>query len=184
MSSNGSRVYFRVFQLTALDVRVNGEKPQSPMSGNECTVAADACTIEVSASQKTNGNGPGGTDRTWAAARPLFGPRAPTGRRCSSPVAAELTDDAYTGPEDNAPNLYEYELSGEPGVPGRLTDLSVDDSGNGAGVLGVVQVSEDGSYVYFAADGELAGGATPGAPNLYVSHDGGAPKVHRDTRPE
>ena len=92
---------------------------------------------------------------------------------------AELTNDAYTGPDDNAPNLYEYELSGEPGVPGRLTDLSVDDSGNGAGVLGLVQISEDGSYVYFVAEGDLAEDATPGAPNLYVSHDGGRPRSSR-----
>ena len=42
-------------------------------------------------------------------------------------------------------------------------------------VQGVVQVSEDGSYVYFVADGKLAAGAVKEAPNLYVSHDGGAP---------
>ncbi len=86
-----------------------------------------------------------------------------------------MTEDAYTGPEDNAANLYEYELSSEPGKPGRLTDLSVDKAGDGAAEQGVAQISEDGSYVYFVAEGDLAAGALAGAPNLYVSHDGGAP---------
>ena len=51
----------------------------------------------------------------------------------------------------------------------------------GAGVQGVVGVSDDGSYLYFAADGALAAGASAqicekeqdGTPcNLYVWHDG------------
>jgi hypothetical protein len=165
VSSDGSRVFFSNSQVYA---RVNVEKPQSPVSGTECTIATDACTIEVSASQRStpDPHGPQSAQYRGASA---------DGSKVFFTSTAELTNDAYTGPDDNAPNLYEYELSGEPGVPGRLTDLSVDDSGNGAEVLGVVQVSEEGSYVYFVAEGDLAGDATPGAPNLYVSHDGGAP---------
>ena len=88
--------------------------------------------------------------------------------------SAELTENAYTGVSGSyAPNLYEYELASEPGKQGRLTDLTVDESGDGAGVLGVVQISEDGAYVYYVAEGALAAGATAGQPNLYVSHDGG-----------
>ena len=34
-------------------------------------------------------------------------------------------------------------------------------AGAGAGVQGVVGASDDGSYVYFVADGALAAGATP-----------------------
>jgi hypothetical protein len=165
VSSNGSRVFF---SNSNVYVRVNVEKPQSPMSGDVCTVATDACTIEVSASQR------GVPDPHGPQSASYWGASA-DGSKVFFTSAAELTNDAYTGPDDNAPNLYEYELSGEPGVPGRLTDLSVDGSGDGAEVLGVVQVSEDGSYVYFAAEGDLAGHATPGAPNLYVSHDGGPP---------
>jgi hypothetical protein len=171
VSSDGSRVFFSNSQVY---VRVNVEKPQSPTSGGKCTVAADACTIEVSASQKTNGSGPNGTDPHGPQSAQYLAASA-DGSKVFFTSTAELTNDAYTGPDDNASNLYEYELSGEPGVPGRLTDLSVDDSGNGAEVQGVVQVSEDGSYVYFVAEGDLGGDATPGAPNLYVSHDGGAP---------
>ncbi len=174
VSSDGSRVVFSDSHDSQVYSRVNVEKPQSPMSGSECTNAADACTIEVSASQKTNGSGPDGTDPHGPQGADYQGASA-DGSRVFFTSKAELTNDAYTGPDDNAPNLYEYELSGEPGVPGRLADLSVDGSGNGAGVLDVVQISEEGSYVYFVAEGDLAGVATPGARNLYVSHDGGAP---------
>jgi hypothetical protein len=68
--------------------------------------------------------------------------------------------------------LYEYELAGVPGQRGRLTDLTVDKAGDGAGVLGVAQISEDGSYVYFGAEGALAAGASVGQRNLYVWHEG------------
>jgi hypothetical protein len=47
-------------------------------------------------------------------------------------------------------------------------------AGGGAGVQGVLGASEDGSYVYFAADGSLAQGAQPGQPNLYLLHNNGS----------
>ena len=34
----------------------------------------------------------------------------------------------------------------------------------------MVAISEDGSYVYFVANGDLAAGATSGQPNLYLYH--------------
>ncbi len=134
-------------------------------AGGGCTVAADACTIDVSASQRSKPN-PAGRQpaRYWGASA--------DGSRVFFTTTADLTEDAYTGPSGNAPNLYEYRLSSDPGVAGRLTDLSVTERGNGAAVLGVTQISEDGSYVYFVAEGELASGATAGKPNLYVSHEG------------
>jgi hypothetical protein len=46
-------------------------------------------------------------------------------------------------------------------------------AGDGAEVQGVPGASEDGSYVYFAADGSLAQGAQPGQPNLYLLHNSG-----------
>ncbi len=45
-------------------------------------------------------------------------------------------------------------------------------AGAGAGVLGVVGASEDGSYLYFVATGKLAEGATEGQPNLYLLREG------------
>ncbi|HEY1688735.1 MAG TPA: hypothetical protein VGF95_07695 [Solirubrobacteraceae bacterium] len=81
-------------------------------------------------------------------------------------------------------DLYEYDL--EAPLGSRLKDLTPDgNSGQAAGVVNVLGASEDGSYVYFAATGALAPGATPGecginlpAPsatlrcNLYVEHGG------------
>jgi hypothetical protein len=168
VSASGTRVFFTGGALQ-LYVRDNPEAPQSPMSGSSCTNAEDACTVEVSASQKTNGTDPHGPGPA------LFQGADASGSKVYFTSYVELTNDAYTGPSDNEPNLYLYEPSAEPAVPGRLTDLSVDDSGDGADVLGVSQISENGSYVYFVATGALAGGATAGRPNLYVSHEAGPP---------
>jgi hypothetical protein len=78
---------------------------------------------------------------------------------------ALLTDDASAGlTSDTAPssstNLYTYDFAS-----GRLTDLT---PAAHAEVQNVFGVSEDGSYVYFKADGSLAAGATQGQPNAYL----------------
>lgn len=172
--------------------RINTGEPQSPMETNAkgeevCANSADACTIDVSASQRTEPDPKGPKPvRYWSAST--------DGDRIFFTSTQELTNDSYTGPEDNAANLYEYEAA-EPGRPGSLKDLSVDHSGEGAAVGGVVQTSADGRYVYFAAGGVLASNANSegakatsepceiptvheaqGSPcNLYVSREGGAP---------
>jgi Tol biopolymer transport system component len=268
VSADGSRVYFTSGGV--LYLRENAEQPQSPTSGEECTVATDACTIDVSASQKTNGSGPKGVDPTTGSAN--YQGASVDGSEVFFTSKQELTNDANTGPagkqeiieaaEENyyvnggdgsytltfkgqttaaiqqggAPgavqsalealssigvgnvtvssgesgylvtfggalagseqpaisadgsglsphvtvsvepvrlgrDLYEYDLE-----TGKLTDLSVDTHDtDGAMVQGVSQISEDGSYVYFVADGVLGTGANAGEPNLYVSHDGGVP---------
>ncbi len=77
-------------------------------------------------------------------------------------------------------DLYLFEPDAAEG--GRLVDLTVDhtDAG-GAEVLGVLGASEDGSYLYFVANGVLAPGAsagscvrtqTTGTCNLYLWHAG------------
>jgi hypothetical protein len=67
-------------------------------------------------------------------------------------------------------DLYEYDLNAPLGS--RVTDLTVDQHANeAANVQQVVGVSEDGSYVYFFAEGALAPGAKHGG-NLYVYHAG------------
>ena len=87
---------------------------------------------------------------------------------------AALTPRSFTGPEapsseDQGNDLYLYDV-----VTGTLSDLTSDRANpsdpDGADVLGVVGVSEDASYVYFVADGHLAGNAPSGQPNLYVWH--------------
>ena len=168
VSEDGSRVYFTASEgnVAQVYVRVNLGRPQSALGVHgECLEAAQACTIEVSASQRhpEDPSGPQSA-RYWGASA--------DGAKVFFTSSAELTADAYTGTHDQAANLYEYDLA-----TGELTDLTVDagDVAEGAAVQGVVQISEDGSYVYFVADGKLAGGAVAGEPNLYVSHEGGAP---------
>lgn len=88
-------------------------------------------------------------------------------------ASAGLTSDTVPG---SRLNLYRYEVGGK-----SLTDLT---PVAGADVQGVVGASEDGSYVYYVANGVLAPGASPGnctgagsgSPsavcNLYLFHDG------------
>jgi WD40-like Beta Propeller Repeat len=79
-------------------------------------------------------------------------------------------------------DLYEFEP--DDGSAGKLTDLTVErDGGGSAEVQGVLGASEDGSYLYFVANGVLAPGASSGncafptAPagatcSLYLWHEG------------
>jgi hypothetical protein len=65
----------------------------------------------------------------------------------------------------SGPDLYEFELTSGKGEPlaGKLTDLSVDGNmGESADVRSVIGASEDGSYVYFVANGVLGDGAQHG----------------------
>ncbi len=142
--------------------------------GGECTDSAEACTVEVSASQRSTSDTHGlQPARYWGASG--------DGSKVFFTSKAELTNNSYTGSEDNAPNLYEYNLE-----TGSLTDLTgaeTDAAGEGAAVQGVVQLSADGSYVYFVAAGALTGSgensehdrAIEGEDNLYVSHEGDKP---------
>jgi hypothetical protein len=188
VSADGSRVVFtspasEEEGIPQVYVRVNTGQKQSELGvDGDCVESAKACTIEVSASQKTDGSDPYGPKpaRYWGASED-------TGKIFFT-SNTELTNDAYTGSEDNAANLYECELVVVAEVTKcdlrDLTGEAADSTGEGAAVRGVVQISEDGSYVYFVAEGVLEGehgevlhngrGGEPAAKkdNLYVSHDG------------
>ncbi len=151
---------------TRLFVRENDTRPQSPLVGGQCAVAADACTVQVDASQ--GGVGAGGGGRFQAASA--------DGMKIFFTDESRLT--ANSTATAGEPDLYEYELSDEAGGAGKLTDLTVARAGH-ANVQSVLGASADGSYVYFLADGALTQGANAegkepvaGQPNLYVSHDG------------
>jgi hypothetical protein len=171
VSENGSRVYFTTPPYTyqaigELYVRVNVGEPQSALGGaGQCLEPTNACTIEVSASKRAPEDPAGPRSaRFWGASA--------NGEKVFFTSDSELTQNAYTGLDDNAANLYEYDPKTE-----ELTDLTADsaDVAEGAAVQGVVQISEDGSYVYFVAEGKLATGAVQGEPNLYVTHEDQAP---------
>lgn len=130
-----------------------------------------ATTVRVSVSRRAT------SDPNGSGAAQFWGASADVGRVVFTDQA-ELTNDANTGddglgnPTDAGTDLYLYDL----GNGGTLQDLSVDtnpaDSATGAAVQGVVGVSDDGTYVYFVAFGNLGGAAVSGSPNLYLWHDG------------
>ncbi len=81
--------------------------------------------------------------------------------------SGHLTSSSSASGED----LYEYDLNAPAGS--RLTDLTADaNGGEAADVTQVLGASEDGSYVYFVAGGQLAAGAAAGGESLYVRHAG------------
>jgi hypothetical protein len=167
VSSDGSRVFFRSEAEGKLYARVNAYAEQS--AANECTAAEQkaepekACTVELDASE-TGGEG-GGGQFMWASAN---------GSRVFFTDQKQLTANATAAAEE--PDLYEYDFEAPAGE--RLTDLTADAT-TPADVLGVSGVAENGSYVYFVADGKLTSEensnhdtATAGQPNLYVAHAG------------
>jgi hypothetical protein len=185
VSENGSRVFFTAGETHSqwenaeesfgqLYVR---ENPAAP--SEDCSISGDACTVEISASQRTNGNGepdpdpndPATAEDPGGVRVAMFWGANKEGTKVFFTSRAELTSEANTGTEDNAANLYEYNVETK-----KLSDLSEDinpaDKAEGAVVLGVVATSEDGAYVYFVAEGDLAGAAVSGKPNLYLYHAG------------
>ena len=194
VSANGSRVVWSSNELApesgegrylpkALYVRENDAQPQSPIGPNgECTVASDACTVQVDKGEAqcvaegkcTNGGGlywTAGEDSTkvfFTACDRLTADSTAIGQ--SECVHQENGTESHRG-ED----LYEYDLAS-----GRLTDLTVDPGEPlGADVQGVIGAGEAGAYVYFAARGLLTQGANAegkepvaGEVNLYVRHAG------------
>jgi hypothetical protein len=86
-----------------LYVRLNPTEPQSALdSEGECTEPDMACTLQVSASQKTNGKGPGFSDA--AGTRPAaFMGASEDGSVAFLTSSEKLTNDANTGPEPEPP---------------------------------------------------------------------------------
>ncbi len=181
MSDDGSRVFMTSpaeFYQHDRQVYVR-ENAASPVE--DCLVSGDACTVEVSASKRTvpDPNGPLPAQYLGASvdgSKVFFtGCQKLTDDSTASSPAGSTNEENPCGPGKAGVgnDLYEYDLES-----GELTDLTVDTNvgdPNGAAVLGVADISEDGSYVYFVAEGDLAGGAVSGQPNLYLSHDGETP---------
>jgi hypothetical protein len=160
VSADGSRVFF--VAGGSLYVRENPEQPPH----EECASAAKACTIQLDAAEAGASGPSGGGVFKWASV---------DGSRAFFTDENRLT--ANSTATAGAPDLYEYDLQAPVGQ--RLEDLTPD-AGEAATVLGLSGASEDGSYVYFVADAALTGEqensqaakAQPGAPNLYLRHDG------------
>jgi hypothetical protein len=162
VSADGSRIFFEA--RGNLYVREHADQPQSAIAsgstavnGEQCTEPEKACTVQLDASQGGTGTGGG----KWLAASEDGGTVFFTDEN-------ELTSSATA--IANEPDLYEYDFEAPQGE--RLKDLTIDAS-EPADVQGLSGVSEDGSYAYFVAGGQLvAGKGTKGQANLYLFHDG------------
>lgn len=128
-------------------------------------------TIQLDAPQ--GGPGPAGGGKFWAASN--------DGSKVFFTDPNELTLGASLGGESgNLGDLYEYNFDAEPGE--ELTDLTIDPSpgSDPPAVQGVLGASEDGSYIYFVAEGKLTGEeenanhekAQSSQNNLYAWHEG------------
>jgi hypothetical protein len=166
VSADGERAFFYAGGEIASEHYLGGNlylrtnAGQSPLE--ECMSASRACTVQVDASQ--GGGESGGGRFQWA---------TPDGARAFFTDERQLTPDAKAQP--GKPDLYEYDLTRPPGD--RLVDLTSDAS-EPANVQGLSGISDDGSSLYFVADGVLSGEqanshgdrARAGEPNLYLLH--------------
>ncbi len=103
ISDDGKALYFTAAITGQLYLRKNPTQPQSPLDGQgKCTDAALACTIQISASRKTNGKG--AEKRDAAGTRPAaFLGASPDGSVSYFTSTEKLTNDANTGPEPENP---------------------------------------------------------------------------------
>jgi hypothetical protein len=177
ISPDGSRVFFTSSDGSGPD----GDELERQIYMHELGPAGSH-VVHVSASQKTNGSGPGGSDPN--------GPLPAIYRLASADGSAvffssceKLTDDSTAGEGlqsgyghcrsqsgngegGEGEDLYRYDVA-----TGRLQDLSIDSTpGKSAGVLSVLGASRDGSTVYFAAHSALTPEASsdPEVSNVYV----------------
>jgi hypothetical protein len=169
VSADGSRVFFGY--SGHLYARINATEEQSQVSGSavdgsQCTEPAKACTIQLDALQGGVGGGSGAA----------FQFATPDGSRAFFTDDGRLTVDSTAQPGKS--DLYEYDLARPLGQ--RLADLTVSASEPAAVRYSVVGASSDGSFVYFAAFGDLTGGeenaahekAVAGQNNLYLWREG------------
>jgi len=170
-------------QSKALYVRENDTQPQSEREGGRCTELARACTVQLDASQTAEPGGDGDFQMASAEGERVFFLDCNMLTADSTAISSEGCSHVESAHRQFTGNdLYEYNFAKPEGA--RLTDLTVDDNGDahGADVLGVLGSSigsgEAESFIYFAADGVLAGANAEGKqptteqPNLYLRHEG------------
>jgi hypothetical protein len=148
ISSDGS-VFFTSASDGQLYQRLNPTAPQSNpgpkgyVEGGHCVEPDKACTIHISASQKSNGIGTeDGTDPAGPQ-RATFMAASADGKVAFFASSEKLTDDANTGPEQPPAQIGAAELS-DPD-PGATKDESVIP----AHALGIA-VDEKREYIYWA----------------------------------
>jgi hypothetical protein len=137
IAANGD-IYFTAAGTGQLYLRENPTQPQSNLNGQgECTEPQKACTIQVSTTEKKNGEGPDGSDRGGSQAAALLA-ASEDGSLAFFTSPEKLTDDANTGPEQPAAaiardTLEDTDLKAE-FIPGKHA----------------VGVAVDGTHLYWA----------------------------------
>jgi sugar lactone lactonase YvrE len=146
LAADGS-IYFTSRSDGQLYRRVNPTQPQSTIAGGECTEVAKACTIHVSATEKTNGQGTGegreGADSAGPAPA-TFQAASADGSLALFTSSEKLTDDANTGPEQPAAQIGRATTGGAVEPEDVREDFIVP-----AHALGMA-TSPDGHYLYWA----------------------------------
>jgi WD40-like Beta Propeller Repeat len=101
--------------------------------------------------------------------RPAFQAATADGSQVLFTDSQKLTEDSTADGASASSDLYQYDVATH-----HVTDLTIDPSDpEGAGVEGVLRASDDDTYIYFAARGQLAAGqGVAGQPNLYLLHNG------------
>ncbi|HWA54660.1 MAG TPA: hypothetical protein VG816_10845 [Solirubrobacterales bacterium] len=110
VSPDGS-VYFTEAGSGQLYRRVNPTAEQSPEGEEGCLASGKACTLHISASHKTEGEGEGGADA--AGPQPAaFQAASADGSEAFFTSSEMLTNDANTGPEQSPAQIEEGNTSG------------------------------------------------------------------------
>ncbi len=132
ITEDGS-IYFTAVASGQLYLRQNPTQPQSPQGSEGCTDPSLACTIHVSASEKTNGTGPGGTDAAGPAPA-AFQAAGANGEEAFFTSPEMLTDDAKTGTEQPQAAIVRESIDGNPAdvedefIPKHAVGLAIDAS--------------------------------------------------------
>lgn len=148
ISADGSRVYWSdevgdaFVRPGELYLRKNPAKPQSAISGGECTEPQKACTLRVSGLVPNTGE-------AW------FWDASANGEKALFSVSTGPFAHPLTGEE-----LYEFDAGS-----GKASLIA-------GGLKGVVGISDDAAYVYFVSTEPLAPGAIDGGQNFYLRHEG------------
>lgn len=169
MAPDGERVFFYAENEGHMNLylRVNATQPSGTLEGANCLAQkALACTIQLD-SKQVGASGESGEGVFWYATE--------NDQRVFFADEKRLT--SGSGSMSKKPDLYEYDLESD-----KLTDVTPEALANApANARGLVGASDDGTYLYFVATGDLTGpqvnssqhsAAKSGEPNLYLYHAG------------
>jgi Tol biopolymer transport system component len=134
ISKDGKAIYFTAAGSGRLYERLNPAAPQSGVDGEgNCTESLKACTIDVSTSERTKPDPAGDRPAAFQAA-------STDGSKALFTSSEMLTDDANTGPEQEAAEIQTADLTAEDPQDTVATVLPVHAKG----------IATDGVYLYWA----------------------------------